>query len=172
MRQLSVSAIDGVHKIIFDLRPTMLDQLGLVAALRSFAETRLGDVGAYVEVTESGTVRRVPSSLETALFRTVQEAISNIARHAGARHVRIAFHFGEEHIEIGVEDDGIGFDLAEITALRDPRCGLGLVSMYERMSAVGGEFSLTSARGQGTSIRLRAPITGGHNGADSSSGRG
>jgi PAS domain S-box-containing protein len=172
MRQLTRNAIDGIHKLIFDLRPTMLDQLGLVAALRWYAETRLGESDVHVHVTERGQVRRLPPALETALFRTVQESISNIARHAGARHVRIEFQFGQEQIEIRVEDDGIGFDMAQVDASRDPRCGLGLVSMYERLSAVGGEFFLTSAPAQGTTIRLCAPIEGGPSGADSSTGRG
>ncbi len=172
MRLLTRCAIDDVHKLIFDLRPTMLDQLGLVAALRWYAESRLGENGTHLEVTETGTVRRLPSTLETALFRTVQEAISNIARHAGARHVRIAFNFGEEQIEIEVEDDGIGFDMAQVSASRDPRCGLGLVSMYERLSAVDGEFYLTSAPAQGTLIRLRVPIQGGQDGTDTSADSG
>jgi signal transduction histidine kinase len=172
MRRLTGSAIDGVHKLIFDLRPTMLDQLGLIAALRWYAETRLEEAGSRVEITETGNVQRLPFALETALFRTVQEAISNIARHAGARHVGIHFDFQEHQVEIRVEDDGIGFDLRQVSASSDPRCGLGLVSMEERMNAAGGEFFLTSVQGEGTTIVLRAALAGGHHGSDSDPGRG
>ncbi len=172
MRHLTGSAIDGVHKLIFDLRPTMLDQLGLIAALRWYAESRLEEAGARVEVTETGKVQRLPSALETALFRTVQEAISNIARHAGARHVAIHFDFQADRAEIRVEDDGIGFDPRQVSASADPRCGLGLVSMEERMNAVGGEFFLTSVPGEGTTITLRAALAGGTHGSDSDLGGG
>ncbi len=172
VRELTVNAIDGVHKIIFDLRPTMLDQLGLVAALRWYADKRLGEAGVRVEVAESGAIQRLPSPLETALFRTVQEALNNIARHAGARHVRIGFDFQPDRIQVKVEDDGIGFQVRQVAASSDPRCGLGLVSMEERMIAVGGDFYLTSVPGEGTVILLRAPITGRLDGSDSNTGRG
>ncbi len=164
MRQMAVSAIDNVHKVIFDLRPTMLDQLGLVAALRWYTETRLGSNGTQIHMTESGEVRRLPPTLETALFRTVQEAINNVARHAGARHLKIDFDFQPKRIEIRVEDDGIGFDLRHIQVLPNSSSGLGLLSMQERMSAVDGEFFINTALHQGTEIILRAPISGGKNG--------
>ncbi len=172
MRGLTRNAIDGVHKLIFDLRPTMLDQLGLVAALRWYAETRLGENGTRVEVTEQGNAQRLPAAIETALFRAVQETINNVARHAGARRVQIAFNFQKEQVEVQVVDNGIGFDLHQVTRSTDPRRGLGLMSLQERMSAVGGEFFLTSAPGQGTTVLLRAPITGGGNGSDTRAGGG
>ncbi len=161
MRRLTLSAIDSVHKVIFDLRPTMLDQLGLVAALRWYAESRLADSGTRVQVSEDREIRRLPSVIETALFRTVQEAINNVARHAGARHLHIAFDLPDHHVEIRVEDDGIGFDAKRVSVSPNSLCGLGLLSMQERMSAVGGEFFLDSAPGQGTVVLLRVPIPGG-----------
>ncbi|MBI4787726.1 MAG: GAF domain-containing protein [Chloroflexi bacterium] len=169
MRRLTVSAIDGVHKVIFTLRPTMLDQLGLVAALRWYAESRFGDNGMRLEVSELGAAQRLPALVETALFRTVQEAINNVARHAGARHLRIVFNFKAEQVEIRVEDDGIGFDASQVAASPDPRRGLGLMSMQERMNTIGGEFFLTSAPGQGTTILLRVPMAGGNHGSDGKS---
>ena len=161
MRRLTLSSIDSVHKVIFDLRPTMLDQLGLVAALRWYAESHLAENGTRVQVSEFGQVRRLPSVIETALFRTVQEAVNNVARHAGARHLQIVFDFGDHQIEIRVEDDGIGFPLKRVSVSPDSLCGLGLLSMHERMSAVGGEFFLDSAPGQGTVILLRVLTPGG-----------
>ena len=158
MRRLTLSSIDSVHKVIFDLRPTMLDQLGLIAALRWYAESHLAESGTRVQVSEFGGVRRLPSVVETALFRTVQEAINNVARHAGARHLQIVFDFPDHQVEIRVEDDGIGFDLKRVRVSPNSLVGLGLLSMHERMSAVGGEFFLDSAPGQGTVVLLRVPI--------------
>jgi signal transduction histidine kinase/HAMP domain-containing protein len=170
MRRVTVSALDGVHKLIFDLRPTMLDQLGLVAALRWYAESRLGENGTRVEFVEPGQPRRLPAAVETALFRTVQEAINNIARHSGARRVEIAIHFENQAVRVHVEDDGIGFEPSQVTAAQDPACGFGLLSMEERMSAVGGQFFLTSLPGQGTTIELRVPLQEGNHGANPNSG--
>ena len=161
MRRLTLSSIDSVHKVIFDLRPTMLDQLGLVAAIRWYAESRLAESGTRVQVSEGGEIRRLPSVIETALFRTVQEAINNVARHAGARHLQIVFDFLDHQIEIRVDDDGIGFDMKRVSVSPNSLVGLGLMSMHERMSAVGGEFFLDSAPGQGTVVLLRVPIPGG-----------
>jgi signal transduction histidine kinase len=172
MRTLTLSAIDGVHKTIFDLRPTMLDQLGLVAALRWYAETHLADRGALVEITEAGSVRRLPTTIETALFRAAQEAINNVSRHAGARHLQVSIDFSPDRVEICVTDDGIGFDLHQVTVVPGSSSGLGLLSMQERMSAVGGEFVLNSAPGQGTVLTLRAPIPGDGHESDSRPRRG
>ncbi len=158
MRALTVNALNGIHNLIFDLRPTMLDQLGLVAALRSYAHGRLAESGVEVECTERGRVRRLPWAVETALFRAVQEAINNIARHAEARHVTMTFDFSDGLVEIRIEDDGRGFDVKQIAAERDPRRGLGLMSMEERVTAVGGEFFLDSHPGRGTVVRARVPI--------------
>lgn len=166
-RQLTQSASDGVHKIMFALRPRMLDQLGLVAAVRLYAKSRLDELGIQVELTETGRPRRLNSSAETELFRTLQEAINNIARHADAHKVQLAFDFQEDALEISVQDDGIGFDVEQVPAATDGRRGLGLISMEERVSIVGGEFSLTSLPGQGTTIHIRVPIK--ENGDDANS---
>ncbi len=166
MRALTVSALNGVHNLIFDLRPTMLDQLGLVAALRSYANARLAGTGIKLACTEEGRVRRLPWAIETALFRTVQEAINNIARHADAQRVALTFNFEQDLVEIQVQDDGVGFDPKEIETASDPRRGLGLMSMQERVEAVGGEFFLDSRPGRGTLIRARVPIQEGNNGSN------
>ncbi|MCI0477679.1 MAG: sensor histidine kinase, partial [Anaerolineales bacterium] len=170
-RQLTQSASDGVHKIMFALRPRMLDQLGLVAAVRLYAKSRLDELGIQVEITERGRQRRLNSSVETELFRTLQEAINNIARHADARKVQLTFDFQEDALEISVEDDGIGFDVEQVPASADGRRGLGLVSMEERVSIVGGEFSLHSTAGQGTTVRIRVPLKENEDDTNSSAGR-
>jgi PAS domain S-box-containing protein len=166
VRQLTVSALDGINKIIFDLRPTVLDHLGLVAALRWYATTRLSESGTRVEVSDPGETERLPTAVETALFRSAQEAINNIAQHAGARHVWIDLDFQDGHVKIRVKDDGVGFDVERVADSPNLRSGLGLMGMQERMSEVGGEFSLVSAPKEGTTIFLCVPMTGGESGSD------
>jgi signal transduction histidine kinase len=157
MHHLLSLTLNGVHKLIFDLRPTMLDHLGLVPALRWFAESRLEPAGVRVITTETSTARRLPAEVETALFRVVQEAINNIARHAGARNAHIAFDFADEATEIKVEDDGLGFDLVEISLSPDTRRGLGVMGMQERVELLGGQVEIITAPGYGTQLYIRVP---------------
>ncbi len=158
MHGLTKNTLTGVHRIIFDLRPTMLDNLGLVPALRWYAETRLEEQGIDFTLLEIGDKRRLPPLVETAVFRVVQEAINNIALHSHARHADIAFELRDGWAEIRITDDGLGFDPASLTGAPDAKRGLGLMGMEERMSAIGGEFHLCSVPGRGTAICLIAPM--------------
>lgn len=158
MRDLTVRTLDGVHKLIFDLRPTMLDHLGLVPALRWFAQSRLEPTGIRITVQEKSASRRLPTEVETALFRVVQETINNIARHAAARNAKISFEFGDESVAVEVEDDGIGFDIIEIALSHDTGRGLGLMGMQERIEVLDGEIEIISAPGNGTHVYIRVPI--------------
>jgi two-component system sensor histidine kinase UhpB len=153
-----VRTLDGVHKLIFDLRPTMLDHLGLVPALRWFAQSRLEPTGIRVVIQEKSAPRRLPTEVETALFRVVQETINNIARHAAARNARISFDFGDEAVTVEVEDDGIGFDIIELALSPDTGRGLGLMGMEERIEVLDGEIEIISAPSYGTHVHIRVPI--------------
>lgn len=158
MRQRVAQILDGIHKLIFDLRPSMLDHLGLFVALRWYAETHLQPLGMRVHLEEHGTSRRLPPKIETALFRVVQEAINNIAKHSGARNVRLNFDCSNGVVQIDVEDDGIGFDMSEMAQITDLRRGLGLVGMQERVGLLGGKITMLSYPGQGTRISIRVPL--------------
>jgi signal transduction histidine kinase len=158
MRRLTVRTLDGVHKLIFDLRPTMLDHLGLVPALRWFSQSRLEPTGVRVTIEEKSAPRRLPTEIETALFRVVQEAINNIARHAAARNVYISFHLDDKAVTVELEDDGIGFDMVELALSPDSGQGLGLMGMQERIEVLGGEMEITTATGYGTQVEIRVPI--------------
>jgi signal transduction histidine kinase len=166
MRALAKTGRDGLNRIIFDLRPTMLDHLGLVPALRWYAETRLNGKGIRFNVHEVGNARRLPPTIETVLFRVVQEAINNIAQHSHAQHADLHFDYSDDRIEIGIADDGQGFDPMGVASHADSRLGLGLIGMEERMSEVGGEFRLRAAPGTGTAITLCVPSAGGRNDKD------
>ncbi len=158
---LADTALDGVHRIISDLRPSMLDHLGFIAALRWYAETRFEGLGIQFSVREIGDTQRLPAPIETALFRVVQEAINNIAQHSHAAHASFVFQFAVDCVEARIADDGDGFVPAQATPGETP-LGMGLMGMEERMSAIGGAFRLRSSPGAGTVIRLHVPYTGDH----------
>ncbi len=155
MRLLAVETLEGVQRITFDLRPTLLDDLGLAAALRWYAESRLGDVGVRVHVEVAGTEVRLRPGLETAVYRVVQEAVTNVAKHAEATNVGITLEFRAQELVAEVEDDGRGFDVA---GTRDGSRGMGLLGMRERMSLVGGNLEIRSRPGAGTRVVVTVPM--------------
>lgn len=159
MRTLAKTGRDGVNRLIFDLRPMMLDHLGLVSALRWYAEMRLSGSEIHFDTHETGTAERLSPTIETTLFRVGQEAINNIAQHANARHAHISFEYSTNQIGICITDDGMGFVPGLVTDPQSKR-GLGLIGMEERVSSLGGEFELHSAPGSGTAIRLSVPKNG------------
>ncbi|MGQ9768356.1 MAG: GAF domain-containing sensor histidine kinase, partial [Anaerolineae bacterium] len=157
--------LDGVHKLIFDLRPTVLDHLGLLPALRWFAQTRLEAAGVRVIVKEECQRSRAQDEpcrllpeIETAVFRVMQEAINNIARHALARNVHLTMTMTDDGMAMLIEDDGIGFDLMEVSVASDSGRGLGLIGMQERIELVGGHLDIDTAPGYGTRIRVEVPF--------------
>jgi signal transduction histidine kinase len=164
MHGMTDAALDEVHRIIFDLRPSMLDHLGFIPALRWYAESRLVPLGVRFTIREIGDARRLPPAVETVLFRVVQEAINNIARHSRAPHASFVFQFADDCVEARISDDGDGFDLAEVTGASAGKRGLGLMGMEERMGIVGGSLRLRSAPGAGTVIRLHVPLDRRENG--------
>ena len=108
----------------------------------------------------------MPPDVETAIYRVVQEAINNIARHACARNVALTLEFANNRVEIQIVDDGKGFDSASSASAPNGKRGLGLMGMKERMSVIGGELHLQSQPGKGTAIHLIVPLQQGSNGKD------
>ncbi len=173
---LTRHTLDSVHKLMFDLRPSMLDQLGLIPAVRWMAKTRLEPKGIRVNVVTpsdlddfgSEAYQRWSPEVETTLYRVLQEAINNIARHAAARNVEIQLSILEEEDDIAlvsITDDGIGFDLTELSieTLKDLQTsdntrGLGLLGMQERIELLGGNLEIHSAPGSGTQIYIQVPL--------------
>lgn len=159
-QSISISILDGIHKIINELRPTLLDDLGLVTAIRWLADSNLGSVGVKVRLDTVGKERRLPSEVEIALFRVVQEAISNIARHANAHNTALSLHFQKKAIQVSIQDDGKGFDVQEALSSKDRPRGLGLLGMKERIELVHGTLSIRSRIGSGTLISFQIPLSG------------
>jgi len=157
IKAMAVEALKGVNRIVLNLRPTLLDDYGLIPALSWNAEQRLAGCGIRVEISTVGSEMHMPSEVETALFRIGQEAITNIFKYAKASHVQINFLFEDREtgprITLQIEDDGCGFDLEKVKS-NPPgrRPPLGLVGMEERMNLVGGQLKIRSAPGEGTSI--------------------
>jgi signal transduction histidine kinase len=145
--------IEQVQTLAFELRPSMLDELGLVEALR-FQVARFGERSRMrARFTATPIDVRAPADIETACFRIVQEALSNVARHARARHVEITLSRQDDALEIAVKDDGAGFDVEKL------RSGLGLSGMGERAELAGGHLEIESAPGTGTAVRARFPLS-------------
>jgi signal transduction histidine kinase len=152
--------LEDVHRLILDLRPSVLDDLGLIPALEWYAENRLQPGGVGVHIETSGDERRLPSHIEVTLFRIAQEAISNIAQHAQAEFVNISLDFEPQAIQLSVDDDGVGFDSQAMLNHRygDKR-GLGLLGMIERAEALGGKLTIRSQPGAGTRINIVIPLS-------------
>jgi signal transduction histidine kinase len=149
----------GLHRLIVNLRPSVLDDLGLAAAIRWVAERELAGLNVRCELTDLD--ERLPSEIETAVFRAVQESIVNIARHAQAESVLIQGAIENGRLVVEIEDDGCGFDPAGIVRTPDSMRGIGLLGMRERVEILGGHVTVDSAPGEGTRIVLDVPVAAG-----------
>ena len=151
-------ALGEIRKAIGDLRPSALDDLGLPSAIRAYAEERLRPHGISLSMATSGDERRARGAVATAIFRIIQEAISNVAQHSGAANVRVSLDFGPREMLAVVEDDGGGFDPASLRQPQESGRGLGLLGMRERAELFEGEVEIESHPGTGTSVRVRMPL--------------
>jgi len=146
-----------VRKIIFDLRPMVLDDLGLAPAIKRYLSKYKEQYGLQVEFLCFGQQRRLDSSVEVALFRIVQELVSNVHKHARAKNTVVKIELLRKKINVHVKDDGIGFDLEQVMSDKD-REGYGLIGMRERVQLLSGDINIATAPGQGTSIDLSIPL--------------
>src|SRR5215469_7920889 len=137
------------------LRPTILDDLGLVPAIRFLTEGVSKRFGLVIHV-ESRLDFRLPPSVETALYRIVQEALNNITKHAGARNVWIVLDRDAKKVVATIRDNGVGFDVPARLKERGNR-GLGLIGIQERLGALGGTLHIESEPGSGTQLRITVP---------------
>ncbi len=159
-RKLATRTLEDLRGVIYGLRPTMLDDLGLAPAIRWHARSSLDEAGVQVKFDSMDETMRLPPQIETTLFRITQEAISNIVRHARAKSAAIALWREDNTACLWVEDDGCGFDLAQISSQALPMQRLGLLGIRERADLVGGEVTVDSAPGHGTRLEVRIPLVG------------
>ena len=156
---LARRALDDLHRVIFDLRPSVLDDLGLFPAIRWFADRNLVPRGISVRYDfEDLDDLRLPPERETAVFRAAQEALTNVVRHARAATVVVEADVTGGRLKISVQDDGEGFDPATVSAPSTSGRGLGLLGMRERLELLGGEATIESEPGEGTTVVLEVPV--------------
>ena len=152
-------AMETVRDLALDLRPAMLDDLGLAAALRWYADrfAQQNHVEMRIAIEE---VPQLDPGLATTSFRVAQEALTNIARHAAAKNVWLELHRTSSELELAIRDDGIGFDVDAARERAARGASLGLLGMEERVSLAGGSIVISSTPAKGTEVRARFPLGG------------
>lgn len=155
LEKLVSSSLDELQRLIADLRPSHIDDLGLAAAIRWYAGEFQNRTSLPVSVEISGERQEVPPPVKIALFRIVQEALNNAFKYAQATGVKVGLQFGEVGVTVIVQDDGRGFDPVRVE--RTQRSSWGLLGMRERATLLGGRFELDTAPGKGTRIQVSIP---------------
>jgi two-component system sensor histidine kinase UhpB len=158
LRELTAETLEAVRKLAVELRPATLDDLGLVAALEGYTDSYGTRIPVHVAFSAEGfddRDARLPPQVELVLYRVVQEALTNVAKHAVAGEVRVELVRRSDEVIAAVEDDGQGFDVEDMMRLRER--GLGLFGMQERLALVGGQLVIDSTPGRGTRIHARVP---------------
>jgi PAS domain S-box-containing protein len=153
-------AIEQVRELSLNLRPPMLDVLGLEAALRWYAQTQSQRSGVDVRLVGHLNVPRLGPDLEIACFRVAQESTTNVLRHARARQVWIELEQEDTELSVAIRDDGVGFDVAAMQQRAGCGGSFGILAMRERIELLGGRLEIESAPGQGTRVCARFPLDG------------
>ncbi|MBP7330948.1 MAG: sensor histidine kinase [Firmicutes bacterium] len=157
LQHLVRSSLTDVRKIIFDLRPMVLDDLGLEPAIKRYLSNYNEQYGLQINYLFFGRQRRLDSTVEVALFRIIQEMVTNIRKHARAKNAVVKIELLRKKINIYVKDDGIGFDPDLVMSDKDGE-GYGLIGMRERIQLLRGEMNIVSAPGQGAAISVSVPL--------------
>jgi signal transduction histidine kinase len=152
LRDRVVTTLQDVRRLAVELRPKVLDDFGLLSALERLVETFEEATGIRTELEAATKGDRFPGEVETALFRIVQEALTNVVKHADATHVSVLLARRPGAVAVVVEDDGRGYDLAQASE------GIGLLGMHERVELIGGRLSLESSPGSGTTVAAEVPL--------------
>jgi len=160
IQSVAVHTQNEISKLMKELRPTLLDELGLAAAVSRYAKDSLESLGTKVSTEFEGVEERLPTEVEVTLFRIAQGTIGNILEHAEAKNVSIRLECNASECVLDVKDDGRGFDVSKITRVDKGGWGAGLFTMKERARLVGGRCSIKSQPGKGTRIVVKVPLKG------------
>jgi signal transduction histidine kinase len=160
MKRIALKTLDDIHNVVQNLRPSVLDDLGLGAAVKWLLEKNLGEKGIRFFLTMDDRLNeRFKPRIEITIFRIIQEAIINIARHSEAENVLVMLKVKDEAVLVEIEDDGEGFDVHSVLRYTaDSGRGLGLMGMKERASLIDGKLEVCSSVGNGTRLSLRVPL--------------
>ncbi len=159
---LTRQTIEEVRRICKDLRPSILDDLGILATIGWFCR-EFETLYSAIQLDRRLAVKEkdIPGRLKTVIYRILQEALNNVAKHSAASCVQVSLEKWNASIRLTVADDGTGFDLEQVLSMKSQERGIGLASMRERAELTGGDFQLVSAPGSGTRIRICWPAPGG-----------
>ncbi|OGO24402.1 MAG: hypothetical protein A2Y54_03155 [Chloroflexi bacterium RBG_16_51_16] len=157
LQELCRQTSQGLLRLMSDLRPTQLDELGLIPAIKFYIEQECALNGMRIDLEPSGETRRLDPRVENVLFRVVQEAVHNIERHAGTKAGEIFLRYKKNDVELRIVDTGMGFDVNQ--SFTAPH-GWGVAGMRERVESAGGQFFLSSSIGIGTTVRAVIPLNG------------
>jgi len=157
LKSMVNDTLQETRRFIFDLRPMILDDLGLLPTLRRYIKDYQDKNKIEVNLVNSGTERRLPNTVEVAVFRIIQEALSNVAAHANAGHVNLSLDMGDQAVQLVVEDDGSGFDIRKLEG-DNAQKSLGIHSMGQRTEMLNGRLDVASTVGRGTRIAALIPI--------------
>lgn len=149
-------SVEIVHRFARDLRPTLLDDLGLIPALKSYLTAYMQRTGIRVNFSVSPTIDTIDSTRRTVLYRVAQEALTNIARHAKASQANVSIRLHADTVSMQIHDNGCGFQVEGNAFARSSKC-LGLLGMKERVEMVGGTFAVASAPGKETTVQVELP---------------
>jgi len=159
LMQLVQTLGDNIRRVATELRPDMLDDLGLVSTMKWYIDDfgkRIGDVRLDFEAT--GIKKRPGPEIEIVIYRVLQETLNNIAKHARASRVNIVLAYSHPKLILTIKDDGIGFGLKGKTRPMQGSTGIGLLGIRERVESVGGHCEIRSNKGKGTMIRVELPL--------------
>jgi two-component system sensor histidine kinase DegS len=158
LKRLVKKSLEDVRKIIFDLRPMTLDDLGLIPTLRKYVNDFMEKTGLDIQFKVLKNEAELKSSYELAVYRVVQEALNNADQHAQAQNIVIKMEIKRDLINVIIEDDGCGFDVDQALENSAGRDSFGLLSMKERVELLQGELSINSKSGKGSRIILKIPF--------------
>ena len=152
-KRLNTEAMRAIRDLAMGLRPSMLDDLGLEPALQWQGREFSRHTGVPASVQVNGVLDDLSEAQRTCIYRVVQEALTNCARHAQAKNVLVSLHAEDSRVVVVVQDDGVGFEVAAKI-----RSGLGLVGIQERVQALEGNVRIASKRPKGTTLRVEIPL--------------
>jgi len=159
LKASATSTFQKVRDFIFDLRPMMLDDLGLFPTLRRYVQEFQNKTKIVTQLTIMGRDRRLPAHIEVIIFRAIQELLSNTLQHANASRVEINVDVGDAVVSAVVEDDGSGFDVQRTLSEAGANKKIGISSIIERTELLGGDIQFDSVLGRGTRVSLRLPTS-------------